>query len=292
MSGFSKSGLLAGMLGVLALGALPAYAQQAAPDPSAAADSDEPVTDPSTRNERDIAKESENPVGNLTIMPLQNYTNFGFGPHDGTQNILEFEPVVPFHITPDWNLIARAILPVVWNPDLSPAHSVPQAFAPTDFSAFFSPSHPVNGITWGVGPIVQSPTATSPTVGSSVWGAGPTAVIVYSKGPWVGGGLVDQVWSFGGVNSGPGGKRYAEALIQPFINYNFDKGWFVGSAPIITDEESLSGRKWTVPVGAIGGRLFRVGKLPIKVIAGAYYNVVTPQYGAKWQIISSVFVIF
>jgi len=69
----------------------------------------QPITDASTASEDDIAKESQSPIGNLTILPFENYTNFGVGPHDGTQNVLEFEPVVPFHITPDWNIIARAV---------------------------------------------------------------------------------------------------------------------------------------------------------------------------------------
>ena len=208
----------------------PAHAQEAAPDEH------KPVTDASKANEDDIAKELENPIGNLTVLPLENYTNFGVGPHDGTQNILEFEPVVPIHLNQDWNLINRAIIPVVWNPDLSPFPSVPQAFAPTDYSAFFSPRNPVNGWTVGAGPIVQLPTATSPTVGSSVWGLGPTAVVVHTSERIVAGVLANQVWSLGGVELGPGGKRYASFLLEPFVNYNFGHGWFVASAPIITDD--------------------------------------------------------
>ena len=136
---------------------------------------------------------------------MENYVNFGVGRNEGTQNILEFEPVVPVHLNADRNLINRAIIPVVWNPDLSPAPSVPQAFAPTDFSAFLSPRNPVHGWTWGVGPIVQLPTATSPTVGSSVWGAGPTAAAVHTSEHIVAGLLVDQLWSFGGVETGAAG---------------------------------------------------------------------------------------
>ena len=63
----------------------------------------------------------------------------------------------------------------------------------------------------GAGPIVQLPTATSPTVGSSVWGLGPTAVVVHTSEHIVAGLLVNQVWSLGGVDSGPGGKRYANS---------------------------------------------------------------------------------
>src|SRR5271157_3605362 len=70
------------------LACAPTHAQQAAPDPDqptgARVDHD---TVPKA-NESDIAKESENPIGNLTVMPFENYTNFGVGPNKGTQNIL------------------------------------------------------------------------------------------------------------------------------------------------------------------------------------------------------------
>ena len=126
-----------------------ASAQQAQPDEPKPVDHDTV----SKADEDDIARESENPIGNLTVLPFENYTNFGVGPHDGTQNILEFEPVVPIHLNQDWNLINRAVIPVVWNPDLSPFPSVPQAFAPTDYSAFLSPRNLAGGWTVGAGPI-------------------------------------------------------------------------------------------------------------------------------------------
>ena len=125
----------------------PACAQQAAPDQARRVDHDTV----GKASEDDIAKESENPIGNLTVLPFENFINFGVGPHHGTQNILEFEPVLPIHLNQDWNLINRAVIPVVWNPDLSPFPSVPQAFAPVDYSAFLSPRNPVNGWTVGAG---------------------------------------------------------------------------------------------------------------------------------------------
>ena len=247
----------------------------------------------SKANEDDIAKELENPIGNLTVLPLENYTNFDFGPNKGTQNILEFEPVVPFHLSQDWNLITRAVIPVVWNPDLSPFPSVPQAIAPTDFSAFLSPRNSTSGWTVGAGPIVQLPTATSPTVGSSVWGLGPTAVVVKTTEHIVAGVLVNQVWSLGGVNSGPGGKRYSTFLLEPFFNYNFGHGWFVISAPIITADWETRGTEMDGARRRGFGRIIKLGgKLPVKLSIGGYYNVVTPQFGARWQLLSGVAVIF
>jgi hypothetical protein len=277
-------------LATLELCLVAAHAQQAQSDPSKV-DTGKPVIDPSKADESDVAKESQNPIGNLTILPFENYTNFGFGPNKGTQNVLEFEPVVPFHITPDWNLIARAVIPAVWNPSLAPFPGVPQGIGPTDVSAFLSPSHPVNGWTWGVGPIVQVPTISSPTLGSNVWGLGPTAVVVKTEGPIVAGLLLNNVFSLGGT-SGPRATRYASFLAEPFFNYNFDHGWFVGTAPIITANEYGSGQKWTLPIGAVAGRVIRLGKIPVKLSLGAYYNVLTPQYGAKWTLQTVVAVIF
>jgi hypothetical protein len=241
--------------------------------------------------ESDIAKESENPIGNLTILPFENYTNFDVGPHNGVQNILQFEPVVPVHLNDDWTLINRAIVPPVWNPSYAPAHVARFGLAPTDYEGFISPSHSVDGWTWGVGPVVQIPTATSPTLGSSVWGLGPTAVLVKTTDHIVAGVLVNNVFSLGG-HPAPYANRYSQFLVEPFINYNFGHGWFIATAPLITDNQYGTGTKWTVPIGGVGGRIIRLGKLPVKLSIGAYYNVVRPEYGATWTLQSTVAFIF
>jgi hypothetical protein len=82
---------------------------------------------------------------------------------------------------------------------MSPIPSEAFGTAPTTFSAFLSPRNPTNGWLWGLGPVVQIPTATSPLLGSSVWGGGATGVLVYMSGPWVAGVLVNNVWSLGGA---------------------------------------------------------------------------------------------
>ncbi len=238
-----------------------------------------------------IAKKIQNPIGDVYSFPFQSNTNFGYGPHGGAQEILNIQPVIPLHVTPNWNVITRTILPLVWNPDLSPIPSVPFGTAPTTFSAFVSPAKPVNGWLWGVGPVIQIPTISSPTLGSSVWGAGPTAVLVYMHGPVVAGVLANNVWSLGGTH-GPGGNSYNAFLAQPFANYNFRGGWYVGSSPVITADWEAKGTKWTVPIGANAGRVVRIGKLPVNVLVGAYYNVVRPTYGADWQLRTQVTLIF
>jgi hypothetical protein len=215
----------------------------------------------------DLAKKTENPIADLISVPFDNYATFNYR-NRGTFDLLEIQPVIPIHLTPDWNLITRTVLPVVWTPDLSPVPSVPIGTAPTDFSAFLTPKNETNGWLWGVGSIVQIPTISSADLGSSVWGGGPTAVIVHTGEKIVAGALVNTIWSFGGTK-GLGGNSYNTSLFEPFINYNFGHGWFVYSDPNIIANWQARGTKWTVPLGGGGGRIVHVGKLPIKSMSAS-----------------------
>ncbi len=85
--------------------------------------------------------------------------------------------------------------------------------------------------------------------------------------------------------SGPTGTRYSLFTLNPFLNYNFKGGWFVGTVPIITANFDAPGAKWTLPVGLQGGRLIKIeNKLPVNLLVGAYYNAIRPQYGATWSL--------
>jgi hypothetical protein len=240
----------------------------------------------------DLAKKLQNPIGDLYSVPFQNNANFGVGPRSGAQNILNIQPVIPIHLNSEWNVITRTILPLVWPPAGLPGNNVAFGTGNAVFSAFLSPSTPRNGWLWGAGPVVQLPTASDATLGSSVWGAGPTGVLVYMKGPWVAGALANNIWSMGGTG-GRDGTKYNLFTLQPFVNYNFGEGWYVGSSPIITANWLTTGDKaWTLPVGAQFGRVVRFGKLPANLLLGAYYNALRPEYGANWQLRSQVTFIF
>jgi hypothetical protein len=248
----------------------------------------------SSESTSDLAKKLQNPIASVTSIPFQNNINFHYGPNKGTQDVLNIQPVVPFSLNENWNLITRTILPLIWQPSLQPAQTVPFGTGPTTFSAFLSPKAPFNGWVWGVGPVVQVPTISDKTLGSNIWGAGPTAVAVHiGGGAWVYGALINNVFSFGGT-SGPGGTRYNVSTLNPFANYNFGDGWFVGTVPVITANWRTSGNKaWTLPVGAQVGRLIKLGgKLPVNLLVGAYYNALRPQFGSTWQLRTQIAAIF
>jgi hypothetical protein len=240
-----------------------------------------------------LAKKLQNPIGDLYSFPFQNNTNFNAAPTKGTQDILNIQPVIPIHVNDDWNVITRTILPLLWQPSLEPAHTAPFGTGPTTFSAFLSPSKPVNGWLWAIGPVFEIPTISDKSLGSNIWGAGPTGALVYMKGPWVTGVLVNNVWSLGGT-SGRGGTSYNTFLMQPFANYNFGEGWYLGSAPIITANWLTAGNDaWTLPVGAQVGRVVKIGGvLPVNFLVGAYYNALRPEFGSTWQLRTQVTLIF
>src|SRR5580658_10714040 len=68
----------------------------------------------------DLSKIAQNPVGNLISVPFQENAYFNVGPLDGTQNVLNIQPVIPFSINGDWNIITRTILPIISLPAFVP----------------------------------------------------------------------------------------------------------------------------------------------------------------------------
>lgn len=282
------------ILGTKCMLSSPAWADDTASPTvnTVSAPSDDVGEDSTGESATNLAKKLQNPVGDLYSFPFQSNTNFNYGPHKGTQENLNIQPVIPIYLNQDWNIITRTVLPLIWQPSLQPARTVPFGTGATTFSAFLSPKNPSNGWLWAAGPAVQLPTISSKTLGSNVWGGGPTAAIVYMKGPIVAGALANNIWSFGGT-PGPGGTRYNNFLLQPFANYNFGGGWYATSAPIITANWEVAGNKaWTLPIGGGFGRVVKLGKLPVNFGLSAYANVLRPQYGATLQLRTQVTLIF
>jgi hypothetical protein len=93
----------AGLIGVLVLGGM-LHRREA----SAAEDDTE------------LAKKTRNPVADLISVPFQSNFNFNTGSKDATVYILNVQPVIPIHLTHDWNLITRTIMPIINQPSLFP----------------------------------------------------------------------------------------------------------------------------------------------------------------------------
>ena len=77
----------------------------------ALADKGDGIIDPGENRQEELARAAQNPVASLISLPLQNNTNFEFGPEEKTQNVLNVQPVIPFEVSENWNLITRTICP-------------------------------------------------------------------------------------------------------------------------------------------------------------------------------------
>ncbi len=233
-----------------------------------------------SQSESDLAKKTQNPVADLISIPFQNNMDFNIGPNDRTKNTLNIQPVIPFKITDRWNLITRTILPLIYQPDLTKSSGGEFGIGDTLFSSFLSPREP-GKIIWGVGPALLLPTATDDTLGTGKWGAGPSLVALIMPDPWVIGFVASNIWSFAGDSDR---NKVNLFTLQYFINYNLPKGWYLSSAPINTANwEADDGNKWTIPLGGGGGKIVRLGKLPINLQTQAFYNIEKPENGPEWQ---------
>ncbi len=232
-------------------------------------------------SQEELAKQSQNPVASLISVPFQNNINFGIGPDDETQNILNIQPVLPFAISDNWNLITRTILPVISQPDFyTGGQGRINGLGNTTFTAFFSPSKPAR-FTWGLGPVVMIPTNTDDALGGDGWAGGVGFVGLVMPGQWVVGSLISNVWDVSGD------QEVNFFTWQYFINYNFPKhkGWYLTSAPIMTANwNAESGNRWTVPIGGGFGKIFKMGTQNVNAQVQAFYNLEKPENAPDWQL--------
>jgi hypothetical protein len=98
------------------------------------------IIEPGETAQEELAKAAQNPVASMISLPFQNNTNFGVGPDDKVQNVLNIQPVWPFALTDDINLITRTIVPVVSQPGVRPGENRTTGLGNISFTAFFSQS--------------------------------------------------------------------------------------------------------------------------------------------------------
>ena len=224
----------------------------------------------------DLAKKTQNPVGDIVSVPLQfNWNTGGFYQDQNFFN-LNFQPVIPIHVSRSWTFISRTIVPI----DSVPAGGGVSYSGVGDIQeqTFLTPAHP-GAVIWGLGPSFSLPTATAYPVKTGTWAGGASAVLLATPGPWVLGSLFQQVWPMHD-NGGP--PKTNLFLWQYFVNYNFGKGWALATAPSITANwDAADGQKWTVPFGGGISRTLVFNRQPMTLGFQYYYNTKRPDNAAS-----------
>jgi hypothetical protein len=251
---------------------------------SAQEDANEPAAQ--AQGGDDLRASVQNPISSLISLPLQ--FRFDYGAPNGEASFLNIQPVFPVTVG-DWNLVSRFIVPLIDSPGQiagTPAIPTPVqgngavGLGDINYSLFFSPVK-YDKVIWGIGPSISAPTATDDQLGSDKWSAGPTFVLLGQPGWGTMGFLTRQLWSFTGDSDRADVNQF---LLEPFVNYNLPKGWYLISDMVITSNwDAPSGQRWTVPVGGGVGKLLKIGSQMINLRTEAYYNVETPDSGPDWQ---------
>jgi hypothetical protein len=234
---------------------------------------------------QELAKSVHNPFEDFVKVPLQSTTGFSVGPHHNAGESLNIQPVIPFSLNAEWDLIARPSLSATYQP------SPQEQFGLNDLqTSFFVTPHNANEWIWGAGPIFQFPTATSDALGTGRYSVGPTAALIYSKGPWFNGVLAYQLMSFAG-NRARGSIN--QTYVEPEVSYNFDSGWYVDCDPPMTfDWTANAANGWTIPIGADVGNAFSVGSHAMSFQLGGYDLAKRPDGAPQWIIRIQVTALF
>src|SRR6266851_5713232 len=72
------------------------------------------ATDDEKAKAAELAKKLQNPVASLISVPIQNNWDFGIGSANAMRYTANVQPVIPFSLSDDWNLITRTIVPVIY----------------------------------------------------------------------------------------------------------------------------------------------------------------------------------
>ncbi len=236
----------------------------------------------------DLAKKSQNPVGNMISLPFEYYHYDGMA-NDSSADALIIKPVYPMGIG-NITLINRFIIPYLGvdahsaemdlGTEILPASSKKESgLGNIQYQGFITAADP-GKVIYGIGPVFEFPTNGS-GLGSDKWSGGLAVLALTMPGKWVVGALAQNMWSFAGPGDEPDVNKFT---FQYFLNYNIANGWYLTSSPILTaDWEASGSEQWTIPMGGGIGKLMRFGKQPVDFKLQAFSYLEAPEGGPEWS---------
>ena len=264
---------------VLAFAHTSAFAQETSRETSKVAAPDPPGEHDDEN--ADVSRQLANPIANMVSIPFQFNWAGPIAPFDSTGFDLNFQPVVPFTLNKDWNLILRFILPFVGAPALT-TNGIPEnGTSDITASVFFSPAH--GKWIWGVGPVFLIPTSTNPLLTQGKWAIGPTVVVLREVGPWTLGVLANQEWSYASM-ANYFTTSVNQMFFQPFATLQMKHAVSL----TFTSEQNYhwnapDDQRSTVPIQVFLAKVTRLGPFPFQVEGGGGYFIARPDGAEHWM---------
>jgi hypothetical protein len=210
-------------------------------------------------------------------LPFQYNYDEKIGPtEDGKKSVLNIQPVIPFSLNQEWNLISRTIVPLIDQKDILP-NGAADASGLGDIvqSLFFSPKKPTeSGWIWGAGPVFLLPTASDDLLGSKKWGIGPTAVALKQEHGWTMGMLANHIWSFAGDSDR---QDINATFLQPFLA--FTTKTYTSFSVNTESTYDWTTEQWSVPVNFAVTQMFKIGQQIMTLQLGVRYWADSPTNG-------------
>lgn len=262
--------------------------------------------------EDSLSKRLANPLAAWINVPIQiNYDDDLGSEEKGSISSMNILPVLPFQIGDDWNLIARSVIPLIKQKDLTRERKSDSGLGDILQSFFFSPIEPTaGGWIWGAGPVVLLPTATDSDLGANQWAGGPTFLTLKQQGAWTVGVLANHMWTIAGDNkigsdradrltrltsqrgtSVTFSSKISQSYIEPWVSFTtkHDTTLSVSAETSYDWKES----QWLVPIVLTADQLVSKGKVPVSVGLAAKYWAVSPDGGPKdWSLRLQVTFVF
>ena len=244
-----------------------------------------------TQSAAGLSNEIANPLSNLWLLQTQQNNTLlqmPSGKGNYVQSNVQFQPLLPIHVSPHWNWISRPVVQLVSsqpypvltsvNPSTGTSNSDIKrttGFGDMIFATAISPDRSLVG-NWllAAGATFVFPTATHHVLGQDTWQAGPTVAFGYKGAKWIAFAFPQHWWKIGGD-----GKKTNQTLVQYGFTWSFDNGWSLGTNPNFSvNWEAPSGQRVTFPVGLQVGKLLHAGPMPVKVDLQALYYAVRPTH--------------
>ncbi len=234
----------------------------------------------------EIARKLADPGAAMVSVPFQYNLLGDVGGHHRNQQ-LKLQPVIPF-VGEHGKFLLRPILPYQWNE--FPEHS--QGQGDLFVQGYYIPTPPgrKRPTELGFGFAAMLDTANHDSLGAGKYAIGPAFVLVHKAGPWTSGALANHVWSVGGD-----AQRQDVSLtsVQPFLSRSLSNGWsFSLSSETSYNWKASDGDAWTVPLGGSVARVIRIGRHPVSLGGGYYYNVERPESASRWTLRLTVTLVF